>query len=131
MSKYKPTHAAQLRKGLRKDGKTIAEICCKWNISEQIYYRWIKKYPKFEEAHEIGKMHEKAFWAEKVRKLAIGESEGNAQLMTLAAKTFAGWTDKQEIHHTHDEAVSVIRIEMIGVPKAITQTKQIDIEPDE
>lgn len=115
-SKYKKKYAKQLIEGLRKDGKSIEECCLLWGVSDKTYQNWRKKYPEFEEAHQIGEMDKKAWWRQLQRKVACGESAGNAAIINFALKNEADYVDRQETHHTHDEQIQTIKIEVL--PKA-------------
>lgn len=112
-SKYRKKFTKELLKGLRKDGKSIEEVCLLWGISDQTYQNWRLKYPEFEEAHLIGEMDKKAWWRQLQRQVASGKSAGNAAVINFALKNEAGYVDKQEVHNTHDEKINIIKIEML------------------
>ena len=99
--------------GLRKDGKSIEEVCLLWGVSDKAYHAWREAHPEFEEAHRRGEMDKKAWWLQLQRKVASGESAGNAAVINFALKNEAGYVDKQEVHNTHDERISTIKIEML------------------
>lgn len=113
MSKYKNKYALQLKRGLRKDGKSIEECCSLWGITTKTYYNWIKTIPKFAEAAEIGEQDKTSWWRIQQRLAATGEIKGNAGVINLALKNEAGYVDKQEIEHKHEEQITTIRIERI------------------
>lgn len=110
-SKYKKKYAKELINGLRKDGLIIEEICQKWGITAPTYRNWKKEYPEFAEATEIGERDYRCWWAARYRNTAIGVEHGNAVMLNLAAKNYLGMVDKQEIHNTHEEQITTIKIE--------------------
>ena len=112
-SKYRPKFAKDLRNGLRKDGKSIEEVCCLWGVTTTAYNAWIKTFPTFAEAHQIGEQDKTSWWRLVQREVASGARPGNAGVINLALKNEAGYVDKQEIEHKHDEQITTIRIEHI------------------
>lgn len=113
MSKYKNKYRLQLKRGLRKDGKSIGECCSLWGVTEKTYHNWRKAYPEFEEAHIIGEQDKNGWWREQQRLAATGKIKGNAGIINLALKNEVGYVDKQEIEHKHEEQITTIRIERI------------------
>lgn len=111
-SKYRPKFAKDLRNGLRKDGWTIQECCRHWKVTKTAYDGWIKTYAPFAHAHELGEQDYQCWWAERYRNTATGIEPGNAAMMNLAAKNILGFVDKQEVHNTHEEAITTLRIEV-------------------
>lgn len=116
-SKYRPKFAKDLRNGLRKDGKSIEEVCCIWGVTVTTYNGWIKTFPMFAEAHQIGEQDKTSWWRLMQREVASGARPGNAGVINLALKNEAGYVDKQEVAHTHDEQITTIRIEHIQPAK--------------
>lgn len=117
-SKYRPKFAKDLRNGIRKDGKSLEEVCNIWGVTIHAYQNWIKTFPTFAEAHQIGEQDKTAWWRQIQRKVASGETSGNAGVINLALKNEAGYVDKQEVAHTHDEQITTIRIEHIQPAQA-------------
>ncbi len=109
-SKYKKKYAKELREGLRKDGKSIDEVCLHWHVSESAYQGWRKAHPEFEEAHKMGEMDKKAWWRGQQRKAAAA---GNAAVINFALKNECDYVDKQEVEHKHNEQITTIRIERL------------------
>jgi len=112
-SKFRPKYSKQLRNGLRADGKSIREICSIWGITKRTYENWRKAHPSFEEAHEIGENDKASWWHKTQRSAATGEIQGNATLISQALKNECDYVDKVEVHNTHDEKITTIRIEML------------------
>lgn len=114
-SKYKTKFAKQLRDGIRKEGLSVVELCLLWGITSATYYTWLKTIPKFAEAAEIGDMHQAAWWHQRYRAGATGQEPCNAAMMNFAMKNVdkVKWVDKSEVHTTHDEQVTTIRIEYL------------------
>ena len=111
-SLYKPKYAKQLRNGLRKDGKSIDEVCAIWGVSTDAYRDWRKAHPAFEEAHKQGDRDKRAWWFALQRKVASGEATGNASVINFALKNEADYVDKTEVHNTHEEQITTLRIEV-------------------
>ena len=116
-TKYKKKFAKQLLNGMRSDGKSQEEVSRIWGITRGTYNAWRKAHPEFEHAHEIGEMDKTSWWRQLQRKVGSGESPGNAAVINLALKNEAGYVDKQEVAHTHEEQITTIRIERIESPK--------------
>lgn len=134
-SKYRPKFARELLNGMRKDGKSIEECCSIWGVTTTAYNNWRKAHEKFEKAHQIGEQDKTAWWRKLQRDVASGETDGNAGVINLALKNEAGYVDKQEVHNSHDEKISTIRIEMLPtkesrVGRIIEQAPNL-IEQDE
>jgi hypothetical protein len=111
-SLYKKKYARELMKGLRKDGKSIEEVCSLWGISADAYSDWRKKYPEFEEAHKQGDRDKRAWWFALQRNVAAGIHPGNAAVINFALKNENGYVDKTEVHNTHEEQITTLRIEV-------------------
>lgn len=127
-SKYSPKYAKYLRNGLRAEGKTIAEVCRDWKITKVTYNKWVESFPVFKHAHEMGELDYESFWAERYRNTATGVEEGNAQMLNLVAKNYLGMVDKQEIHTTKEERITMLKIEVLPsnrVPVIIEQEKEL------
>jgi len=112
-SKYRPKYAKDLRNGLRKDGLSIEEVCSIWGVTVNAYNGWRKTFEKFEEAHLIGEQHKIAWWRQVQRDVACGKTNGNAGVINMALKNEAGYVDKQEVEHKHEEQIRTIKIEML------------------
>ncbi len=117
-SKYRKKYTKQLLNGLRKDGLSIEECCQEWGICVSTYKDWTKTHPEFAEAAKIGERDKTAWWLRMHRDVSTGVRTGNAACINFALKNEAGWVDKQEIHTSHDEQITTIRIERIESPKA-------------
>lgn len=128
--KYKTKFATELKKGLRKDGKSEVECCLKWGVTRQSFWNWKKKYPKFAEAAEIGEMDAAAWWHKLNRDVSAGTKKGNAGLIAFALKNIEGigWADKVEVNNHHDEQINVIRIEVLPTREQMQQLNTIDGE---
>ncbi len=111
-SKYKKKYAKQLMEGMRLDGKSIEECCSIWGVSVDAYRDWRKAHPEFEEAHRQGDRDKRAWWFQLQRKVASGEAHGNASVINFALKNEADYVDKTEVHNTHEEAITTLRIEV-------------------
>jgi transposase-like protein len=112
-TKYRKKYTKQLINGLRKDGRSIEEVCQEWGITPKTYGVWRDKYPEFADAHLIGECDKNSWWRQLQRKVSSGESPGNASCINMALKNECGYVDKQEVQHTHDEQITTIRIERI------------------
>jgi len=111
-SLYKKKYAKQLKNGMRADGKSIEEVCAIWGVSADAYAAWRKVHSEFEEAHRQGDRDKRAWWFQLQRKVASGESPGNAAIINFALKNEADYVDKTEVHNTHEEAITTLRIEV-------------------
>lgn len=111
-SLYKKKYAKQLLNGLRKDGKSIEEVCAIWGVSVDAYRDWRKAHKEFEEAHKQGDRDKRAWWFSLQRKVASGEATGNASVINFALKNEADYVDKTEVHNTHEEQITTLRIEL-------------------
>ncbi len=111
-NKYNRKFIRQLERGLRKDGKSIVEICQLWGISENTYYEWIREHGEFAYAHEIGKRDEKAYWQKLCRRAAEGEIKANGTILKVAASVMLGWQEKVTMEHT-TQPIQTIKIELI------------------
>ncbi len=130
-SKYRPKYAKDLRNGLRKDGKSLEEVCCLWGVTMMAYSAWRKTHPIFEEAHHIGEQDKTSWWRQVQREVASGARPGNAGVINLALKNEAGYTDKQEVHNTHEERISTIKIEMLPSREDAALGRIIEHNPDD
>lgn len=61
--KYKPKVHDKSIKELFKNGLFIEDFCQKHTICKKTYFSWVKKYPSFKKAAEIGKTYGEGAWA--------------------------------------------------------------------
>ena len=111
--KYKSLYAKQLRNGLRKDGKSIAECCSDWGIARSLWYKWIENIPEFAEAVEISEIHMEAHFTRSYRDVMEGRTSGNAGMYVNAAKYILGWDGKPEKEKEDLPDVKTITIQVI------------------
>lgn len=116
-NKYSRKYCKQLQRGLRKDGKSIVEICQLWDISTKTYYEWIKEHGEFAEAHEVGQRDEQAYWHKLCRRAAEGEIKTNGTILKVAASVMLGWTEKVVVDHNKTQPINTIKIELIDVTR--------------
>jgi transposase-like protein len=114
MAKYKPRFIRDLEIGIRYDVyMSIDALCRKWKIGRTTYYNWIKKYPEFAEAHELGERDFSAAYHAAVMDVATGKAKGNAGLLALGASHILGWSTKSETTVTKDEEIRTININVL------------------
>jgi hypothetical protein len=127
-TKYEERFAKQLRKGLRKDGKSIHEVCAVWNISRKTYYAWIAKYPAFSNAHDIGNRDCAIWWHQLTRAAATGSIKANAGIICFALKNIEdiNWTDKSEVTQTASQEIRTININVLPTREEIKLLNSIE-----
>ena len=72
---YKDTYPEELIK-MMTDGALDCNICVKWKISRDCFYRWLREKSELNEAHEEGKMACEAWWVEWGMKGMKGDIKG-------------------------------------------------------
>jgi transposase len=95
--KYKKQFAEDLPE-MFSDGKSVIEVCTLLGVSRQAYYDWVKKYPRFKQAHLMGKDLSEAWWCKIGRAATVGKVagfQGSAWVFTM--KNRFGWRDQPEI----------------------------------
>lgn len=137
--KYKSSFGKQLRDGLRKDGKSIPEVCALWGIAPKTYGDWVNKYPDFAYSAEIGARDAASWWYQLTRAAASGigmdgeplKAKANAGIINFALKNIEGinWADKLDVHKTADEEVKRIVIEMLPGREAVTLEHENNVVP--
>lgn len=71
---------------------TITQVCSKWGMNRDSYYRFIKEHPEFEEAHKMGQVHFQAFVEGRLLQIsqdgevAPGQFKGIAMILNNHAK---------------------------------------------
>lgn len=127
--KYHPKYGKELRAGLRKDGKSIDEVCILWNVSIDDYNFWRSKYPKFEEAHRLGARDQAAWWYKLQREGAQRNIDVNAGMVNFAMKNIEGvkWRDVPEAVEHQERTVNRIQI-TIAPQQALPESIQRIIE---
>ena len=60
---YQDDYPEQL-KVMMADGALDCNICTKWSISRDTFYRWIRENPKLKEAHDVGLMACESWWVD-------------------------------------------------------------------
>ena len=116
---------------MKKDGCSDVEVRCELNISDDLWYRFIKEEPSFSLTVKKGKDLCEKWWLEVGRK-GIFQTSGpgqhtnvNPALWYMNMKNRFGWRDKQEFTGKDGEALipSVIQIigdKSNGTPKQIS-----------
>lgn len=134
--KYDRKFAMQLKRGIRKNGMSIPEVCAKWGITIGTYKDWVEDIAEFARAHDQGISDSAAWWFDLYRKAASGEVRGNASLIMFAMKNVdgIGWKDKSEITR-EDEKIQKITINVLPSPatkiEKKSETRVIEQIPEE
>lgn len=112
MAKYLKKYAEELRKGMRKDGRSIVECCLIWGITDREYMDMLDAHPELQHAHQIGEMDCAAWWHMNYRKLA---ENGNASALSFGMKNIdkVGWQDRPEVKEQEQEPVKAIKITIL------------------
>jgi hypothetical protein len=84
--------------------KTGGQVRC----SNDLWGRWMKEEIEFSETVKMGKLLSEAWWQKKGR-TNIEESKFNSTLWYMNMKNRFGWKDKQELEHTGDLKIEVVR----------------------
>lgn len=88
---------AELIIGMMEQGKFDYEIMAEFNISREPFYRWLKQYPEFGKAHEIGKPKRFVWWmTEGKKRFADSSDKGYKYWVTIMNNMFSdmGWTSE-------------------------------------
>lgn len=135
-TKYDPKFAEELLSGIRYKKKlSIPELCRKWRITRQTYWRWREQYQEFSDAAQLAELDYAAYWMELNRSICEGKIKGNAQLvaLNLAHVDQVNMTQRLEIA-SKEETISTININVIAAkPIALEHLQSnniIDALPD-
>lgn len=116
-SQYKKTYAKALKEGMRRNGASVEECCQEWGIVRATYYNWIKKYPDFAEAHEVGQRDFAVYVHQLIRYNAEGKLRGNAGVLRMMAATYLGLSDSVKVETQSDNRVQTVNINVIPSPE--------------
>ena len=92
------------------DGASQAEITAGLEISNDLFYRFMKEEPEFSETIKKGLVLCKCWWERKGRK-NLENSKFSATLWYMNMKNRFGWADKTETDNTHKVEVSKMSYE--------------------
>lgn len=104
--KYDPEYAKRLP-DMFKNGEDVAEVAAALGVSRQAFYDWCKKYPKFNEAYELGKIYSEAWWSKLGRAGAAGKVEIQPTVWIFNMKNKFGWRDKPEDEESNQDSSPV------------------------
>lgn len=102
---YKPEFC-QLAIDIMKKGGAKCEVAAAMYVSEDTFYKWVKKYPDFSEAVSIGQSLSEAYWTKLGRDNVITKFKGdslNAGVYGLHMKNRFNWSDKNKTTHELEE----------------------------
>jgi hypothetical protein len=99
------------------NGESVAEVCVALGISRRAFYDWVKKYPDFEEAYEMGRLHSEAWWTKLGRAGASGQVNINSTAWIFNMKNRFSWSDK--IAEEKDETATPLTININGVDASV------------
>jgi hypothetical protein len=86
MKKYKfPYHCDKVQK-LMSEGLANCEIYTEFGISRDLFYKWKKNYPEFEEAIGLGEQARKAFYFREARKRWLKGNDKGYKFFQAIAK---------------------------------------------
>lgn len=101
-SKYTPELPGKVLDLMAK-GKTIAQVCAALKVSKQVFFDWLKQYPDFANAYDLGQSLAEAHWETNVLDPAIrGEMPDVKEgLLRFKMSHRFHWTDRQtlDIHN--------------------------------
>lgn len=124
---YKKRFAKELKKGMRRDGLTIDEVCQIWNIPCSAYERYIKDEPDFSDAHDIGERDFRCHWQASFRSAAQPHKKGNTGIIKIAAASILGYAEKNKADNSDDEPLRMIKIEIFPRPATLNKPEDIKI----
>lgn len=94
-SKYKPEFAEQLP-ALFAEGQSVAEVAVVLGVTRDTFYDWVKRYPKFRDAYELGKQVSEAWWSKLGREGASGVQDIQPTVWIFNMKNKFGWRDQPD-----------------------------------
>ena len=88
---------------LGKQGKSVVEICCDFDIHKDTYYDWIKKFKIFSDAHKKSNLLKEQWFISLGLEITRGEIKGsNVTAYIWLTKQICGWRDKVEFSTQED-----------------------------
>lgn len=101
-TKYTPGMCNRLPE-MFSEGQDVSVILVELGIARSTFYKWIKKYPEFKEAYEMGREHSKAYCTEIGWDLVHGKiKKGNTAAWIFMMKNKFNWQDKVEVDTASD-----------------------------
>lgn len=99
-SKYQTFYCGMIPK-MMSDGQSIVEVAAQFKVDRKTILRWIKTYPDFKEAVDLGLTLSQAWWEEQGR-INLNDSSFNypGWFKQMKNKWFEDWKDQHEIVHT-------------------------------
>lgn len=100
--KYKPEYC-ELVIERAKEGRSLESFSAFIGAGRTTVYDWRQRYPEFEEAVQIAKLHQQAWWEDRALDIATG-AKGSHVLVMFALKNVdpVNWRDRQEIEVTNN-----------------------------
>lgn len=83
-----------------REGCSDVEIRAKFNISQDLWERWLEEDAEFSLTAKASKAACHAKWEEMGRKMAFGQVEGNPTTWIFNMKNRFNWRDKQDVEHS-------------------------------
>ncbi len=108
---------------LMEQGLLNCEIIALWDISDSIFYRWLKTYPSLQQAYEIGLPKCEAALVKRFRQMADGTLEGKHSFNALIALA------NNKFHWAKDSKVETstnIQIGQVNILQNQTKDQLID-----
>jgi hypothetical protein len=101
---------------LAQDGASDVEIRLYLDISDDLWYRWLKDEPQFSRTIKKARMHCQVYWERLGRNMATGEISGNAASWVFNMKNRFKWTDRVEQDNlSSDGSHKPVKIKLVGV----------------
>ncbi len=99
------------------DGDSLYAVCCKLGITHQVSSEWREKYSEFNNAVELGLLHQRVWWESLGKDLAQGKvHNGNSAAWTASMKAHfkKDYIEKTETHNVTD-INKTIQIEFVNM----------------
>lgn len=96
-SKYKPEYCDQLIEHM-KQGKALKSFGAEVNVTEATLHAWKKKYPEFDEAHQLGTSHHYKFFEQMGLNALVHGKQMKVEvgLWYIFMKNIHNWSDRQQ-----------------------------------
>lgn len=95
-------------------GKFNTQVCAKWDINEDTFYDWLKKYPEFADAYSIGKPKLESYYLEAATECWKKGDDKGFKYFIAVVNNKLGWGKGEANQTTNNTQINIHNMQVLS-----------------